>query len=94
MQDAQIFTVGNPIESKDTRLLGQLFFGIWVSNSIVLILLLRLFPWDQKHSTRNCTKFAHVIFLALNVNSRKIKKRFVGAVTQNQGIRHQRGPIS
>ena len=40
------------------------------SNRIVLILLIRIFPSDQKHSTRNCIKFADVIFLVLNVDSR------------------------
>ena len=71
IQDPQILTVGNPIESKDMRLLDQLFFVVRGSNSIVLILLIRIFPSDQKHSTRNCIKFADVIFLVLNVNSRE-----------------------
>ena len=53
IQDPQILTVGNPIESKDMRLLGQLFFEVRRSNSIVLVLLSRIFPSDQKHSTRN-----------------------------------------
>ena len=67
--------MGNPIESKDVRLLGQLFLEVRGSNSIVLILLIRIFPSDQKHSTRNCIKFAHAIFLVLNVNSRGEKKQ-------------------
>ena len=57
------------------RLLGQLFFEIWGSNSIDLILLIRIFPSDRKHSTRNCIKFAHAIFLVLNVDSREEKKK-------------------
>ena len=56
--------------SKNVRLFGQLFFEVQGSPSFVLILLLRLFPSDQKHSTRNCIKFADVIFLVLNVDSR------------------------
>ena len=55
-------------------LLDQLFFEVRRSNSIELILLIRIFPSDQKHSIRNCMKFAHVIFLVLNVNSREEKK--------------------
>ena len=72
-------TVGNPIESKDTRLWGQLFFVVWGSKSFVDTLLLRLFPSDQKHSTRNCIKFARVIFLVLNVDSRG-EKKLIGKV--------------
>ena len=70
IQDPQIFTVGNPIESNDMRLLGQLFFVIWGSNSFIDTLLLRLFPSDQKQKSRNCIKNADVIFLVLNVDSR------------------------
>ena len=54
---------------------ANFFFGVRGSNSIVLILLLRLFPSDQKHSTRNCIKFADVNFLVLNVDSREEKKK-------------------
>ena len=74
IQDPQILTVGNPIESKDMRLLGQLFFGVRGSKSFVDTLLLRLNPSDQKHSTRNCIKLADSIFLVLNVDSRGEKK--------------------
>ena len=74
MQDAQIFTVGNPIESKDMRLLGQLFFEVPGSDSIVLILLIRIFRSDQKHSTRNCMKLADVEGLVLKVDSHRDKK--------------------
>ena len=59
-QDPQILTVGNPIESKDVRLLGQLFWRDDGTKRVDLILLLRLFPSDQKHSTRNCIKFVGV----------------------------------
>ena len=71
-------TVGNPIESKDMLLLGQLFFGVRGSKSFVDTLLLRLFPSDQKHSTRNNIFFAVLKYLALNVNSREIKKKVPG----------------
>ena len=60
IQDPKIFTVWNPIESKDLRLLGQLLGAVWRSKKVVLILLLRLFPSDQKHSSRNCLKFVDV----------------------------------
>ena len=58
IQDPQILTVWNPIESIDLRFLVQLFWKIRRSKSFDLILLLRLLPSDQKHSTRNCIKFA------------------------------------
>ena len=73
IHDPQILTVGNPIESEDTRLLGHLFFGVRGSNSIVDTLLLRIFPSDQKQKSRNCIKFAGVNFLVLNVDSRREK---------------------
>ena len=60
--------------SKNVRLLDQLFFGVRGSKSSVDTLLLRLFPSDQKHSTRNNIFFVASNFLGLNVNSRKIKK--------------------
>ena len=84
IRDLQIPTVGNPIESKDMRLLGQLFFGIRGIKRVVLILLLRNFPSDQKHSTRNCIKFADVKYLALNVDSREIKKLLALADTESR----------
>ena len=54
IQDPQILTVGSPIESKDVWLSGQLFWSVRGSKRAVLILSLRLFPSDQKHSTRQC----------------------------------------
>ena len=75
------------------RLLDQLFWEVRGSYGTVLILLLRLFPSDQKHSTRKCTKFIGVEYLGRIVNNLR-EKRFSDAVTQNQGIRHERGPIS
>ena len=74
IQDPQILTVGNPIESKDMRLWGQLFFRGRRSKRVVLILLLRIFPSDQKHSSRNCIKFADVEYRVLKVDSRGEKK--------------------
>ena len=71
------------------RLLGQLFFGVRGSKSIVDTLLLRIFPSDQKQKSRNCIKFADVNFLVLNVDSRREKKIKVVRVTQNQGNKHQ-----
>ena len=38
------------------------FFEVPGSNSIVLILLIRIFSSDQKQKSRNCIKFAHAIF--------------------------------
>ena len=43
-----------------------------------MILLLRLFPSDQKHLTRNCIKIADVIFIVPNVDSRGEKTFVVG----------------
>ena len=54
-------------------ILGPTFFEVRGSNSIVLILLIRIFPSDQKHSTRNCIKFADVENLVLNVDSLREK---------------------
>ena len=67
---------------------GPTFFGVRGSKSFVDTLLLRVFPSDQKHSTRNNIFFAVLKYLALNVNSRGGKKRSSGAMLQNQGIRH------
>ena len=56
------------------RLLGQLFFEVRGSNSIVLILFFNRIFSDQKHSTRKCIKFARVEYLVAIVNSRGEKK--------------------
>ena len=85
--------MGNPIESKDIRVWGQLFFVVWGSKSFVDTLLLRIFPSDQKHSSRNCIKFADVKYLGLNVDSRG-EKTFSYLRTQNQGNEHRMGRIS
>ena len=74
IQDRQILTVGNPIESKDMRLWGQLFFRGRRSKRIVLILSLRLFSSDQKRSSRNYIKLADVEYRVLKVDSRGEKK--------------------
>ena len=90
IHDPQILTVGNPIESEDTRLLGQLFFVVWGSKSFVDTLFLRIFPSDQNQKSRNCIKIADVKFLVLNVDSR-------GGFflqTQNQANKHKKDPIS
>ena len=76
------------------RLLDQKKIEVRESNMTVLILFLRLLPSDQKHSTRNCLKFAGVKYLVRIVNSRKMAILIAKAMTQNQGIRHERGPIS
>ena len=78
-------------------ILGPTFFEVRGSNSIVLILLIRIFPSDQKHSTRNCIKFADVIFLVANVDSRKIKKEsqvLWHRIKEFDTYRSYRGPIS
>ena len=75
IRDPQIRTVGNPIETKEKRLLGQLFFEVRGSNSIVLLLSIRIFPSDQKHSTRNCIKSLGGKYLVAIVNSREMKWR-------------------
>ena len=56
--------------------------------------LINLFPSDQKHSTRNCIKFADVKYLALIVHSRGGKKTFSSLSCQNQGNEHQMSRIS
>ena len=74
--------MGNPIESRDVPLLGQLFWRDHGTKRVDLILPLRLFPSDQKHSTRNCINFAGVIFLVLNVDSR-------GILLKIESVRHR-----
>ena len=74
IQDPQILTVGSPIETKDMRLLGQLFWRDDGSKRAVLILCFYRIFSDQKHSTRKCIKLADVKYLALIVNSRREKK--------------------
>ena len=66
--------MGNPIESWDMRHLRQLFSRFTEVRRSVLLLLVRIFPSDKKHSTRNCIKFADVEYLVLKVNSREDKK--------------------
>ena len=75
IRDPQILTVWNPIECKDMRLLGQLFFELRGNNSIVLILSIRIFPSDQKHSTRNCIKSLGDKYLVDIVNSREMRSK-------------------
>ena len=60
--------------SENMRLSVHFWGEVRGSNSIVLILLIRIFPSDQKHSTRNCMMFVDVIFLVLKVDSRGEKK--------------------
>jgi hypothetical protein len=69
--------VGSPIESEDVWLSGQLFWSVRGSKRVVLILSLRLFPSDQKHSTRNCIKSLGGKYLVVIVNSRGGKTLFV-----------------
>ena len=57
---------------------------------LVLILLIRIFPSDQKHSTRNSIKFAHAIFLVLNVDSRKIKQKTNWSDTESRNSTQMR----
>ena len=74
--------------SKNVPLLDQLFFGVRGSKSFVDTLLLRLNPSDQKHSTRNCIKFADTIFLVLNVDSRGEKKVRDRSDTESRNSTH------
>ena len=66
------------------RLWGQLFFVVWGSKSFVDTLLRRIFPSDQKHSTRHCIKFADVEYLGLNVDSREKKLKVAFADTESR----------
>ena len=86
IQDPQMPTVGNPIESKDTRLWGQLFFVVWGSKSFVDTLLLRLNTSDRKHSTRHNKYFAVLEYLALNVDSRGEKKGIDSLDTESRKL--------
>ena len=67
--DLRSISIGFP-HSKNMRLSVHFFGEVRGSNSIVLILLIRIFPTERGHSTGNCMKFAHANFLVLIVHSR------------------------
>ena len=78
-----LISIGFPTV-KNMSLSDHIIFEVRGSPSSVLILLLRLLPSDQKHSTRTCIKFVDVIFLVPNVDSRE-EKKILSLLTQNQG---------
>ena len=73
---------------------GQKKIWGWRSRRTVLMLLFYRIFYNQKQKSRTCIKFIGVECLVPNVISRREKKRFGIAVTQNQGILHKWGPIS
>ena len=77
VQNKEWFRFGFPLILIIFCHFGSYFFGTPAGSrsiSFVLILLVRIFPLDQKHSTRNYIEFSDVILLVLNVASRKDKK--------------------
>ena len=96
VQNKEWFRFGFPLILIIFCHFGSYFFGTPAGSrsiSFVLILLVRIFPSDQKHWSRNCLKFADVIFLVLNVDSHE-EKHILVCVIQNQGNEHQMSRIS
>ena len=79
--------MGN-LESKDMRLWGQLFSWSGEVRASLKHFYLEFSLRIQKERSRNCTKFADMEYLVLNVESRGEKHKLI-LLPQKQGKKHR-----